>query len=340
MTTRSKNSIDKLGRCSTTGQVARRCRCIHHDEWVKDNPDFNLINLVKDKSKNLSKSIEKKIREKNSLSGKFICTRCIRVAKDLYGSNVTTICKQHEKISSSEESDNNENMNSTNIVEINQEVQRLAMKILQLNKINKAKVNLKPIADALPLGVVSDMLIYKIEKNKEENDENINIECIQFINYLGGILSGKVYEDAKNIRFLYQDGGYLLQMKNLDFINDRNVLLVQFLLGLTGIDLKAASDKEQYAFACVIESIYHLRNLNVVLPNSFLYNLVQFYTSGSKTVPAINGKVTPGGSYYTVHNWLSKRAENPLICPEGKSGYSESILHHEITRTLVGETIG
>ena len=136
---------------------------------------------------------------------------------------------------------------------------------------------------------------------------------MQFINYLGGILSDKVYEDAKNIRFLYQDSGYLLQMKNLDFINDHNVLLVQFLFGLTGINLKAASDKEQYAFACVIESIYHLRNLNVVLPNSFLYNLVQFYTSGSKTVPAINGKVTPGGSYYTVHNWMSKRAENRLF---------------------------
>ena len=49
-------------------------------------------------------------------------------------------------------------------------------------------------------------------------------------------------------------------MNNLDFINNCNVLLVQFLLGLTGIDLKTASDKEQYAFACVIESIYHLRN--------------------------------------------------------------------------------
>ena len=119
-------------------------------------------------------------------------------------------------------------------------------------------------------------------------------------------------------------------MKNLDFINDHNVLLVQFLFGLTGINLKAASDKEQYAFACVIESIYRY----------FLYNLVQFYTSGSKTVPGINGKVTPGGSYYAVHNWMSKRAENLLICPDGKSGYSESILHHEITRMLVGETIG
>ena len=56
------------------------------------------------------------------------------------------MCKQHKKISSSEESDNNENMDTSDIVEINQEVQRLAIKILQLNKINKPKVNLKPIA--------------------------------------------------------------------------------------------------------------------------------------------------------------------------------------------------
>ena len=59
------------------------------------------------------------------------------------------------------------------------------MKILQLNKINKSKVNLKPIVDALPVGVISDMLIYKIEKNEEENDENISTECMQFIKYLG-----------------------------------------------------------------------------------------------------------------------------------------------------------
>ena len=149
MTTRSKNSTDKPERYSSTGQVARRCCCIHHDEWMKDNAvkeTMQSVNAVKDKSKNLSKSIEKKIREKNILSGKFICTRCIRVVKDLYGSNVLAMCKQHKKISSSEESDNNENMDTSDIVEINQEVQRLAMKILQLNKINKPKVNLKLIA--------------------------------------------------------------------------------------------------------------------------------------------------------------------------------------------------
>ena len=56
----------------------------------------------------------------------------------------------------------------------------------------------------------------------------------------------------KNIRFLCQDSSYLLHMDTLDFINNHNVLLVQFLLGITGIDLKTASDKEQYAFACRI----------------------------------------------------------------------------------------
>ena len=130
MTTRSKNSTDKLRQCSSTGQVARWCCCIHHDEWVKNNSNFNLINLVKDKSKTFSKSIENK------------STRCIPVVK-------TSL------------------------------VQRLAMKILQLNKVNKSKVNLKPTADTLPVGVISSMLIYKIMKNEEENDENINIAVYQ-----------------------------------------------------------------------------------------------------------------------------------------------------------------
>ena len=35
-------------------------------------------------------------------------------------------------------------MDTSNIVETNLEAQRLAMKILQLNKINKSNVNLKP----------------------------------------------------------------------------------------------------------------------------------------------------------------------------------------------------
>ena len=87
---------------------------------------------------------------------------------------------------------------------------------------------------------------------------------MQFIKYLGGILSDKVHEDTENSKFLYEDSTYLLQINNLDVIYNHNVLLVQFMLGLTGTDLKPASDKEQYAFACVIESINPLQNFNVL----------------------------------------------------------------------------
>ena len=50
---------------------------------------------------------------------------------------------------------------------------------MQLNKVNKSKVNLKPTADTLPVAVISGMLIYKIIKKEEENDENINITVYQ-----------------------------------------------------------------------------------------------------------------------------------------------------------------
>lgn len=69
--------------------------------------------------------------------------------------------------------------------------------------------------------------------------------------------------------------------------------------------------------ACCIEQIYFLRNLNLVLPYNFVANLIQSYTAGSKTVSVVNGKVTPGGSYTSVHNWMNLIGEKALTCPEG-----------------------
>ena len=40
--------------------------------------------------------------------------------------------------------------------------------------------------------------------------------------------------------------------------------------------------------------------------------------SGSKTVPVINGKISPGGSYPTVHNWLADPGKNSLVWPTSK----------------------
>ena len=44
----------------------------------------------------------------------------------------------------------------------------------------------------------------------------------------------------------------------------------------------------------------------------FLANLVQSYTSGSKTVLAVNGKITPSGSYATLNEWARSIGSTPL----------------------------
>ena len=72
------------------------------------------------------------------------------------------------------------------------------------------------------------------------------------------------------------------------------------------------------SFVNAIECLYYLRNFQVILPHSFVCNLIQFYTSGSKTMPVIIGKISPGGSHPTVDGWLADRGKNPLVCPTGK----------------------
>lgn len=101
-------------------------------ELVKDNPNFNLINIVKNI---FPKLLKRKIRKK--YSGTFICTWCIEVWRDLHDFDVSTTGAPH-KISSSEKVFENEDMGTSNTVEINQEIKRLAMKLLQLIKINKS----------------------------------------------------------------------------------------------------------------------------------------------------------------------------------------------------------
>ena len=172
----------------------------------------------------------------------------------------------------------------------------------------------------------------------EENTDN-DLDFSELLGYLGELSSDLIYKDIKTIRYLYQDNLFFSSMNTLEFIKNRNKNLLSFLLGASGLDLNKLSEKSQYALACVIESIYHLRNSNIVLPHSFLANLVQFYTSGSKVVPVINGKLTPAGSYFTVHSWISKRAENPLLCPEGKYFIHDSNPYEEPVNSCLFESI-
>ena len=59
-----------------------------------------------------------------------------------------------------------------------------------------------------------------------------------------------------------------------------------------------------FSVALAVEMIYFIRNLNLILPHSFLINLVQMFVSGSKTTSMINGKISPGASYPSYKSWL------------------------------------
>ena len=125
-----------------------------------------------------------------------------------------------------------------------------------------------------------------------------------------------VYQDGVSIRKLYKDSKFLTEQNTDQYIADRNRFLVLFLCGVTGLDLLSASTSSQrkLTFIKTLECIYHLRNFQLVLPFSFLENLIQSIVSGSKIVSMLNGKTAPGGSYSTYKSWITDKGLIPLRC--------------------------
>ena len=127
-----------------------------------------------------------------------------------------------------------------------------------------------------------------------------------------------MYDDIKTIRQIYHNPHELCNIDSRNFINNRIKGVVSFFLGLTDVDLSNATEKVLFSFTNAIECLYYLRNFQVILPLSFICNVIQFYTYGSKTMSVTNGKISPGGSYLIVHNWLADRGKKLLVCPTGK----------------------
>ena len=70
-----------------------------------------------------------------------------------------------------------------------------------------------------------------------------------------------------------------------------------------------------FTIRILAEIFYFIRNLNLVLPHCFLVNLLQSFVSGSKTVPALNGKVLPSAGYHTYKTWVEHVGADPIKCP-------------------------
>ena len=187
--------------------------------------------------------------------------------------------------------------------------------IEQLNY--KSQINLDLLAKVIPNIVLQSLTRY-LRSSDVENENGELLETDYLLGAIGKNLRETVYDDIKSIRHVYHDPCKLCNAGSRNFINNHSKGVVLFFLGLTGVDLTNTTEKVLFSLANAIECLYYPCNFQVILPHSFVCNLIQFYTSGSKTVPVINGKVSPGGSYLTVHNWLADHGKNSLVCPTGK----------------------
>ena len=118
-----------------------------------------------------------------------------------------------------------------------------------------------------------------------------------------------------NVSSFYKDVTLLSHIDTKTYLQDRNRLVLDFLTGSIEWDfLKQENTVILYSLAVVVECIYHLRNLNLILPHCFLTNLVQSFVAGSKTVSAINGKTSPSASYTTYKNWILEKGSEAVTC--------------------------
>ena len=84
---------------------------------------------------------------------------------------------------------------------------------------------------------------------------------------LGGLVKDVIYNDGRdNILLKYTSCEYLSSVKEVDWINERNGVLVK---ESTGINHLNCTKQKVNCFASVIEQLPHLQDLNLVTPFVF-----------------------------------------------------------------------
>ena len=71
----------------------------------------------------------------------------------------------------------------------------------------------------------------------------------------------------------YKSVASLSTLDSRQFSQKCNQVLVQFLLGVTGKDIDTMDSLMLYRFAMCLESIYHLKNSNLILPHLYLIHI-------------------------------------------------------------------
>ena len=295
-------------------QGRRRCRCKKHDEWSLF--PSNVSNIVNDKGKVLPISIEKKLKSENMLEGNFVCVNCAEYAKVKFNFK-----GKRQRLDSSRVANEDTSMDEDNspipdyaetIAQIQFAIRSISKKIESLPEHVKREIDVSPLVNCIPSNLMSSLASHIA---RTQNCDTLSL--LHLAEALGKSVSIDVHRDAGSLQLKYKRSETLSSMNIAAYISERNQVIVKFITGVSGIDpTSGMQSKQLFRFGVLMEAIYRLCHGNVVLPLSFAANLVQFVTSGFKTVPVVNAKIGAGGSYPMIHDWMEEVGA-PLTAPHG-----------------------
>lgn len=128
----------------------------------------------------------------------------------------------------------------------------------------------------------------------------------QVMFHIGRAQTDKINDDLQSMKLAYRDISNLTNIDVNKWINDKNCIIRGIVNGVAG---KNTSD---YVKAKAIESVYHVRNTQVVLPLSFSEAIVEYSITNSKLASNLKGASSASGHYQTQRDWLTEQASTPL----------------------------
>ena len=109
---------------------------------------------------------------------------------------------------------------------------------------------------------------------------------------------------------MYKDLNSLIKIYSKVYLAEREPILILVLEGIV-----SKSHCNAFLLAVIVETIYHLKNTNLILPHCFITNLVETFISGSKTVTTINGKILRGASDTSHRKWVNENGREKNRVP-------------------------
>ena len=168
---------------------------------------------------------------------------------------------------------------------------------------------------------------------KNDHSDSVTKKVCSLAAVLGTyFVDNKFSSEYGSLQHLYKDVDYMKNLDSQDFLAGRNQVLLSFLRAVA-----PSKDPNSYQLAMLVENVYHIRNNNLVLPHSFMTNLIQTFISGSKTVTALNGKLLAGGSDTTYRIWLRQNAEEMELPSEDSDIFVDNVGHYVVKSYRVSQ---